>query len=537
MHVVRVIAITIVWLAAALPLEAATLTWDPSTGPNVAGYRVSYGTQSGEHTTQVDVGNVLTYNLTPPLGQTYYVVVQAYSENGNSPKSNEIVLSATVAPNQPPTLNQPPNQSGVVGSSATLALTASDPENATLSFTSTGLPTGLSLNSATRTISGTLQTAGTYNVSVTVSDGSLSASRSFMWIVSTPTAPTTNQPPTLNQPPNQSGVVGSSATLALTASDPENATLTVTATGLPAGLSLNSATRTISGTLQTAGTYNVTATASDGTLSTSRSFTWTVTAQPAPAAGDTTAPTVAFTSPSNNETYSGKTVKVRVTTAATDASGVASVRYWFNGTALSADLTAAPYNYTWDMSALDNGTYQLQARAVDNAGNTGTATLTVVKQSGGNGKRSLTAEDLEATDETPASDIPVNGDFDGDGVDDPGVFAASTGEWRLWLSSIRYAPSAPLIWGGENDVPVPADYDGDGRADLAVYRPSSGTWSIVMSNKGNPSRFDIAWGRDEDAPMAFDYDQDGKADLALRRPGGFDILLSSKGYTVSASVK
>jgi hypothetical protein len=535
MRVVRVIAITIVWLVAARPLEAATLAWDPSAGPNVSGYRVSYSTQPGVHSTQVDVGNVLTFSLNPPAGQSYYVVVQAYGDSGFSPESNEVVVSAAAPANLPPTLNQPPNQSGIVGSPATLALTASDPESATVTLTATGLPAGLSLNSATRTISGTLQTAGTYNVTVTASDGTLSASRSFTWIVSAPTP--ANQPPTLNQPPNQSGVVGSSATLALTASDPENATLAFTATGLPAGLSLNSATRTISGTLQTAGTYNVTVTVSDGSLSASRSLTWTVSAQPASTA-DTTAPTVSFTEPSNNATLNGKNVKIRVT--ATDAGGVRSVRYSLNGNALSGEITDAPYQYMWDISKVAGGTYQLTARAVDNAGNAGTATIDVTVSGGGNpgnGKKSLTGEELAMTDEAAVRDVPVNGDFDGDGVDDPGAFTASTGEWRLWLSSVRYAPTAPLIWGGENDVPVPADYDGDGRADLAVYRPSSGTWSIVMSNKGNPSRFDIAWGRDEDAPMAFDYDQDGKADLALRRPGGFDILLSSKGYAASVAVR
>jgi hypothetical protein len=455
MRVVRVIAITIVWLAAVLPLEAATLTWDASSGPNVAGYRVSYGTQPGVHSTQVDVGNVLTFNLAaPPPGQTYYVVVEAYSENGNSPKSNEVVLSSTT--NQPPTLNQPPNQSGLVGSSASLLLTASDPENATLTFSATGLPPGLTLISATRTISGTLQTAGTYNVTATVSDGTLTTSRSFTWIV---TAPTTTPPPAPPPPP-----------------------------------------------------------------------------PPPPA--DTTAPAVAFTEPSNNQTLNGKNVKVRVSVS--DAGGIRSVRYFLNGNALSGELTGAPYNYTWDIGSLAAGAYQLQARAVDNAGNVGTTTITVTIQANGNpgnGKKSLTDEELEVTDKSPSSDIPVSGDFDGDGIDDPGAFTPSTGEWRLFLSSVRYAPSEPLVWGGQNDVPVPADYDGDGRTDLAVYRPSSGTWSIVMSNKGNPSRFDVAWGRDEDAPMAFDYDQDGKADLALRRPGGFDILLSSKGYGASVAVR
>ena len=120
---------------------------------------------------------------------------------------------------------------------------------------------------------------------------------------------------------------------------------------------------------------------------------------------------------------------------------------------------------------------------------------------------------------------------------DPGAFTPSIGEWRLWLSSIRYGAAAPMIWGGQDDVPVPADYDGDGRTDLAVFRPSTGTWSIVLSNHGTPSRLDVAWGRQDDSPIAFDYDHDGKADLALRRSGGFDILLSSKNYGVSVAVR
>jgi len=66
MTVARVIAITIVWLLTALPLEAATVTWDPNPEPDVLGYVVSYGTQSGVHTTEVNVGKVLTFSLTPP---------------------------------------------------------------------------------------------------------------------------------------------------------------------------------------------------------------------------------------------------------------------------------------------------------------------------------------------------------------------------------------------------------------------------------------------------------------------------------------
>ncbi|MEU0966521.1 putative Ig domain-containing protein [Streptomyces sp. NPDC005917] len=82
---------------------------------------------------------------------------------------------------------------------------------------------------------------------------------------------------TVNNPGNRTSTVGTAVSLQMTGSDSASGqTLTYTATGLPAGLSISSS-GLISGTPTTAGTSSVTVTAKDSTgASGSTSFTWTV---------------------------------------------------------------------------------------------------------------------------------------------------------------------------------------------------------------------------------------------------------------------
>jgi subtilase family serine protease len=82
---------------------------------------------------------------------------------------------------------------------------------------------------------------------------------------------------TVTNPGSQTTAVGTAVSLQVSASDSASGqTLTYSATGLPAGLSISSS-GLISGTPSTAGTYSVTVTATDTTGATgSASFTWTV---------------------------------------------------------------------------------------------------------------------------------------------------------------------------------------------------------------------------------------------------------------------
>ncbi len=116
-------------------------------------------------------------------------------------------------------------------------------------------------------------------LAVTSHNPSVTTTATFSNVTVTGSTPPPNQAPTLTQPANQTSAEGTTVSLQLAASDPDGNPLTYSATGLPASLSVNATSGVISGTLTftSAGTYTVTATASDGALSNSKTFTWTVT--------------------------------------------------------------------------------------------------------------------------------------------------------------------------------------------------------------------------------------------------------------------
>lgn len=82
------------------------------------------------------------------------------------------------------TVTNPGSQSTTTGGSVSLQISASDSAGATLTYSASGLPTGLSISSSTGKITGTASTAGTYQVTVTAKDSTgASGSTSFTWAV------------------------------------------------------------------------------------------------------------------------------------------------------------------------------------------------------------------------------------------------------------------------------------------------------------------------------------------------------------------
>ncbi|MFJ9633330.1 putative Ig domain-containing protein [Streptomyces sp. NPDC101175] len=104
------------------------------------------------------------------------------------------------------TVTNPGSQSTATGSTASLQISATDSASATLTYSASGLPTGLSISSSTGLISGTASTAGTYAVTVTATDSTgASGSASFTWTVSTSGSGTCTSSQLLGNPGFESG--------------------------------------------------------------------------------------------------------------------------------------------------------------------------------------------------------------------------------------------------------------------------------------------------------------------------------------------
>ncbi|MBS0208255.1 MAG: VCBS repeat-containing protein [Planctomycetes bacterium] len=119
-----------------------------------------------------------------------------------------------------------------------------------------------------------------------------------------------------------------------------------------------------------------------------------------------------------------------------------------------------------------------------------------------------------------AGDVPVVGDWNGDGIDTVGIFRR--GRWVLDADGDgRFSEGdASFDLGAEQDRPVVADFDGDGKTNVGVYR--RGTWLLDVNGDRRLTDADgkYQFGTPTDVPVVADFHGDGKLLLGVYRNDG-----------------
>jgi len=131
------------------------------------------------------------------------------------------------------------------------------------------------------------------------------------------------------------------------------------------------------------------------------------------------------------------------------------------------------------------------------------------------------------------NNIPIAGDWDGDGYDDIGGFYPATDIFYLYQLNVG-AESATsykdVQFGISGDKPIIGDWDGDKDDDIGVYREFDSDYSnnlvfyFDLDLSGDQSDLTpIPFGDNEDIALIGDWDEDGDDDVSLYRAGAFLI--------------
>lgn len=133
-----------------------------------------------------------------------------------------------------------------------------------------------------------------------------------------------------------------------------------------------------------------------------------------------------------------------------------------------------------------------------------------------------------------AGDIPVAGDWDGNGVDTPGVFNPANGQWQLTngINGLNVANSFPqanftFTFGQNGDVPIVGDWDGNGIDGVGFFRAGNSTFNLSNGFQGTVDIKPFIFGALGVKPLAGDWNGDGIATIGVFNPNTGTMSLNN----------
>ena len=118
-----------------------------------------------------------------------------------------------------------------------------------------------------------------------------------------------------------------------------------------------------------------------------------------------------------------------------------------------------------------------------------------------------------------AGDIPVIGDWNGDGVHTIGVVRGN--RWLLRNSNSSGGADYDFTFGQAGDIPVVGDWDGDGRTGIGVVRGNR--WLLRNPLSGGPPQHDFTFGDGNGIPVTGAWNGNGRAGVGWFDAGTWRI--------------
>ena len=173
----------------------------------------------------------------------------------NPPYTSVVALSGTGVAPPAPVVTSANAAGGITGSAFTYTILAT---NSPTSFGASGLPGGVTVNTATGIISGTPTVAGTFAATISATNAGGTGSQAL-------TITVTAVAPTITSAAPVSGTLGGAYTHTFTASGTTPITWSIVTGTVPTGLTLNATSGILSGTPTAAGSFGFTIQAANGT--------------------------------------------------------------------------------------------------------------------------------------------------------------------------------------------------------------------------------------------------------------------------------
>ncbi|MEB7331831.1 putative Ig domain-containing protein, partial [Staphylococcus epidermidis] len=299
-----------------------------------------------------------TISGTPSEVGSYDIKVTTTDESGNSETTT---FTIDVEDMTKPTIESIAGQTQEINTEMTpIKIEATDNSGQAVTNKVDGLPAGVTFDEATNTISGTPSEVGSYDITVTTTDESGNVTETKFTIdVEDTTKPTVESVADQTQEINKE-----IEPIKIEATDNGGQAVTNKVEGLPAGVTFDEATNTISGTPSEVGSYTVTVTTTDESGNVTET-TFTIDVE------DTTKPTVESVA---DQTQEISTEMTPIKIEATDNSGQ-DVTNKVEG--LPAGVTFDEATNTISGTPSEVGSYDIKVTTTDESGNVTETTFTI----------------------------------------------------------------------------------------------------------------------------------------------------------------